>query len=308
MRLVFAGTPDFATTALQAIISAGHRAELVLTQPDRRSGRGMALRAPPVKEVARAFGIDVLQPPTLRDEAVLDRLRETGAEAMVVAAYGLMLPPAVLGLPRYGCLNIHASLLPRWRGAAPIQRAILAGDQETGVSIMQMDAGLDTGPVLLSEALPIGQEDTAGSLGQKVAMLGARLIVEVLAKLPLPARAQATEGVTYAGKIAKNEALLNWRSPAEQLVRQVRAFSPTPGAACALPERTVKIWRAVATADTGPPGLVLAAGHDAIRIACGKGALAVLELQPAGGKRMSAAEYVKGNRVAAGSQCALVQG
>lgn len=307
MKVVFAGTPQFAATALQAIIGAGHRVELVLTQPDRPGGRGLLLRPPPVKELARAQGIDVLQPATLRDDAVQARLREVGAEAMVVAAYGLILPRAILALPRHGCLNIHASLLPRWRGAAPIQRAILAGDAQTGVSIMQMDEGLDTGPVLLSEALPIAADDTGGTLGDKVAALGARLINEALARLPMAASPQSALGVSYANKIGKGEAALDWRLPAEQLVRQVRAFDPAPGAVCEIAGRAVKVWRAVAVADAGPPGMVLAADRGGIRIACGEGAMLVLELQQAGSRRLHAEQFLSGARIAAGLRCSLAE-
>ena len=198
MKLIFAGTPDFAATALAALIAAGHDVALVMTQPDRPAGRGMALQASPVKQLAERHGLPVFQPLTLKDPVAQDAVRAIGAEVMVVAAYGLILPQAVLDLPRYGCLNIHASLLPRWRGAAPIQRAILAGDTETGVCIMQMEAGLDTGPVLLREAFAIGDEDTTATLHDRLAALGARLIVEAVSRLPLPAEAQPSEGVTYA--------------------------------------------------------------------------------------------------------------
>jgi methionyl-tRNA formyltransferase len=234
MKLIFAGTPEFAAQSLSAILAAGHQVALVLTQPDRPSGRGMTLRPSPVKALALASGIEVFQPLTLKDPAVQERLHAVGAEVMVVAAYGLILPQAVLDLPRYGCLNIHASLLPRWRGAAPIQRAILAGDTETGVCIMQMEAGLDTGPVLLSDRLPLASDETAGSLHDKLADLGARLIVNALEKIPLPAVPQSDTGITYAAKIEKAEALLDWRLPAAEIERKVRAFNPFPGAATML--------------------------------------------------------------------------
>ncbi len=230
MKLIFAGTPEFAAQALDAIIAAGHEVALVLTQPDRPSGRGLALRASPVKERALAAGIGVFQPPTLRDVAAQETIRAVGAEAMVVAAYGLILPQVVLDMPRFGCINIHASLLPRWRGAAPIQRALLAGDAETGVCIMQMEAGLDTGPVLSSGELSIADDDTAATLHDKLAALGAELIVDALARLPLAPCPQPDAGVTYAAKIEKAEAPLDWRLPAIQLARQVRAFNPFPGA------------------------------------------------------------------------------
>ena len=259
MKLIFAGTPEFAALALRELIAAGHEIALVLSQPDRPAGRGMALQASAVKQVARAAGIEVFQPLSLRDEAAQARLREVGADLMVVAAYGLILPQVVLDLPRMGCLNIHASLLPRWRGAAPIQRAILAGDAETGVCIMQMEAGLDTGPVLRSEALPIGAKDNAASLHDKLAALGGRLIVEALRNLPLGAQSQPTEGVTYAHKIEKREAPLDWRSSAAQLVRQVRAFNPFPGATASIEGQTVKIWQAEAIEMDGVPGNILLA-------------------------------------------------
>ncbi len=305
MRLIFAGTPDFAARALRAIVDAGHQVELVLTQPDRPSGRGMALQASPVKQLAQSLGIEVFQPPTLRDPEAQERVRAVGAEAMVVAAYGLILPQAVLDFPRLGCLNIHASLLPRWRGAAPIQRAILAGDTESGVCIMHMEAGLDTGPVLLKEALPIGEEETAGSLHDKLAALGARLIVEALGQLPLPLLAQPESGVTYAAKISKSEASLDWRQSATQLGRQIRAFNPFPGALASLNGVAIKVWQAVPTEGSGEPGMVLASGKQGIVVACGEGALCLNELQKAGGKRLAAAQFLAGMPVVEGHRFAL---
>lgn len=305
MRLIFAGTPDFAARALQAIVDAGHQVELVLTQPDRPSGRGMALQASPVKQLAQSLGIAVFQPPTLRDPEAQERVRAVGAEVMVVAAYGLILPQAVLDFPRLGCLNIHASLLPRWRGAAPIQRAILAGDAESGVCIMHMEAGLDTGPVLLKEALPIGEEETAGSLHDKLAALGARLIVEALGQLPLPLLAQPESGVTYAAKISKSEASLDWRQSATQLGRQIRAFNPFPGALASLNGVAIKVWQAVPTEGSGEPGVVLASDKQGIVVACGEGALCLRELQKAGGKRLAAAQFLAGMPVAEGHRFAL---
>jgi methionyl-tRNA formyltransferase len=301
MKLIFAGTPEFAAQALSAILAAGHQVALVLTQPDRPSGRGMTLRPSPVKALALASGIEVFQPLTLKDPAVQERLHAVGAEVMVVAAYGLILPQAVLDLPRYGCLNIHASLLPRWRGAAPIQRAILAGDTETGVCIMQMEAGLDTGPVLLSDRLPLASDETAGSLHDKLADLGARLIVNALEKIPLPAVPQSDTGITYAAKIEKAEALLDWRLPAAEIERKVRAFNPFPGAATMLEGIPVKIWRAVAVPGGAAPGTVLAADRHGIVVACGDGALCLGELQKAGGKRLSAAQFLSGNALSPGA-------
>jgi methionyl-tRNA formyltransferase len=301
MKLIFAGTPEFAAQSLSAILAAGHQVALVLTQPDRPSGRGMTLRPSPVKALALASGIEVFQPLTLKDPAVKERLHTVGAEVMVVAAYGLILPQAVLDLPRYGCLNIHASLLPRWRGAAPIQRAILAGDTETGVCIMQMEAGLDTGPVLLSDRLPLASDETAGSLHDKLADLGARLIVNALEKIPLPAVPQSDTGITYAAKIEKAEALLDWRLPAAEIERKVRAFNPFPGAATMLEGIPVKIWRAVAVPGGAAPGTVLAADRHGIVVACGDGALCLGELQKAGGKRLSAAQFLSGNALSPGA-------
>jgi len=306
VRLVFAGTPEFAAQALQAILAAGHQVVLVLTQPDRHAGRGMELHASPVKQLALANGIEVFQPATLRDEAAQQRLRSVGADAMIVAAYGLILPQAVLDLPRLGCINIHASLLPRWRGAAPIQRALLAGDGETGVCIMQMDAGLDTGPVLLRASLPIAADETAATLHDRLAALGARLIVEALAQaLPVPSP-QPAAGATYAAKIDKAEAPLDWRLPALQLARQVRAFNPFPGAVARLPGVALKVWRAEAeaagaTTEPAEPGTVLAADRHGIVVACGDGALRLTELQKAGGKRLAVAQFLAGTPIAAGS-------
>ena len=305
MKLLFAGTPEFAAQSLSAILTAGHQVELVLTQPDRPSGRGMALRPSPVKALALASGIEVFQPLSLKDPVAQERLRAVDAEVMVVAAYGLILPQAVLDLPRYGCINIHASLLPRWRGAAPIQRAILAGDTETGVCIMQMEAGLDTGPVLLSDHLPIAPDETAGLLHDKLADLGARLIVKALGRLPLPASPQSDTGITYAAKIEKAEALLDWRLSAEELERKVRAFNPFPGASTTLEGTQVKIWRAIAVRGAAAPGTILAADRNGIVVACGEGALCLGELQKAGGKRLSAAQFLTGNALPEGAVFAL---
>ena len=303
MKLIFAGTPVFAAQALSAILAAGHQVALVLTQPDRQSGRGMAVHASPVKELALANGIEVFQPPTLKDDAAQQRLRDVGADAMIVAAYGLILPQAVLDTPRLGCINIHASLLPRWRGAAPIQRALLAGDRETGVCIMQMDAGLDTGAVLHRASLPIDDDDTAASLHDKLADLGARLIVEALAKSSLTPIAQPAQGATYAAKIDKAEAWLDWLLPASQLARQVRAFNPFPGAAARVGGNPLKVWRAEVESVDGiqaEPGTVLAADKAGIVVACGQGALRLTELQKAGGKRLPVAQYLGGSPLAAG--------
>ena len=306
MRLIFAGTPEFAATALVAIVDAGHDVMLVMTQPDRPAGRGMSLQPSPVKRLALERGIAVFQPSTLKDAAAQERIVATGAEVMVVAAYGLILPQAVLDLPYLGCVNIHASLLPRWRGAAPIQRALLAGDSETGVCIMQMEAGLDSGPVLLREAVPIGAEDTAGSLHDRLAVLAARLIVAALARLPLAGQPQPEEGVTYAHKIGKGDALIDWSVSAAELDRQVRAFNPVPGAQASLGGEAVKVWRAAAVAGNGEIGRILRVDRDSIVVACGAGALVVAELQKAGGRRLPVRQFLAGNPLAAGDRFDLV--
>ncbi len=300
MKIIFAGTPEFAAQALAAIADAGHEVALVLSQPDRPSGRGMALTASPVKRLALARGFAVFQPPSLKDAAAQERIRAAAAEVMVVAAYGLILPQAVLDLPRFGCINIHASLLPRWRGAAPIQRALLAGDGETGVCIMQMEAGLDTGPVLLRQALAIAPDDTAGSLHDRLAALGAALAVEALGSLPLPAEPQAGAGVTYAAKIEKAEAVIDWRRSAEELDRHIRAFDPFPGAQASLGGLGVKVWRAVPAAGAGPAGSILAVDKRGIVVACGRGALRLTEVQKAGGKRLPVGQFLAGHALAAG--------
>lgn len=308
MRLGFAGTPEFAAVALRALLAAGHEVELVLTQPDRAAGRGLALRPSPVKQLAQAAGLRLLQPATLRDAVVREEIRASRLEALIVAAYGLILPQAILDLPRWGCINIHASLLPRWRGAAPIQRAILAGDHETGISIMQMDAGLDSGPVLLSAGQPIRDDDTAASLHDRLAEQGAKLVVEVLDRLPFSGWPQPESGVTHAAKIGKAEAALDWRLAAAQLARQVRAFNPHPGASCVLNGKVLKVWAARPVVGSGSPGLILGAAHDGLLIACGEGALCVEEVQQAGGRRLSVAEFLNGTAVAAGSRCAVAAG
>ncbi|AHB07849.1 methionyl-tRNA formyltransferase [Pandoraea pnomenusa 3kgm] len=314
LRIVFAGTPEFAQTALAAIDAAGFPVELVLTQPDRPAGRGMKLQASPVKRYAQAHGMPVSQPPSLRRNgkypeeaaAAIEQLRALAPDVMVVAAYGLILPQEVLDLPRYGCLNIHGSLLPRWRGAAPIHRAIEAGDAQTGITIMQMDAGLDTGAMLLREAEPIGPDDTTATLHDRMAALGGRMIVDALQRLArdgkLPGEAQPEAGVTYAEKIAKHEAVLDWRKPAEVLARQVRAFDPFPGALGTIHDTAVKLWRASAVAAPAgaAPGTVLEVSADAIVIACGNGALRVTECQKPGGKRLPVREFLAGFALTSG--------
>jgi methionyl-tRNA formyltransferase len=303
MDLIFAGTPEFAARALEALIEAGHTIKLVLTQPDRPAGRGMQLHASAVKQVALKHDIPVYQPEKLRDPATHDPIRAADADCMVVAAYGIILPQAVLDMPRIGCLNIHASLLPRWRGAAPIQRAIEAGDAETGVTIMQMDAGLDTGAMLLKEALPISSEDTAATLHDKLAVQGARLIVDALARYAvLKAEPQPEAGISYAAKISKAEARIDWHRPAAAIERRIRAFDPFPGAATEFNGVAIKIWRAAVTDAAGPPGSVLAADDKGIVVACGEGALSLLQLQKPGSKRLQVREFRQGFELAAGDQ------
>jgi methionyl-tRNA formyltransferase len=300
LKLAFAGTPQFASLALQTIVAAGHEVALVLTQPDRPAGRGMKLQASAVKIVALQHGLTVMQPAGLRLDgrfaqdarACQAALQAAAPHAMVVAAYGLLLPPWLLELPRQGCLNIHASLLPRWRGAAPIQRAIEAGDATTGISIMQMDTGLDTGGVLLARSMPIEATDTAASLHDRLAELGARLIVEALDRLPgggLVAVPQPSDGVTHAPKILKHEAALDWRAPAATLERRVRAFDPFPGASLNDRGTTLKLWRAAVQPNArGNCGEVLSTLPQPLIVACGDGGLELLELQRPGGRRQPA--------------------
>ena len=304
MRLIFAGTPEFAAIALRALLAAGHHVPLVLTQPDRPAGRGMKLTPSPVKQVALEHGLAVRQPTSLKDAAIQQELTACGAEVMVVAAYGLILPKAVLEIPPRGCLNIHASLLPRWRGAAPIQRAIQAGDALTGVTIMAMDVGLDTGAMLLKEALPIQADDTAQTLHDKLAEQGARLIVTALAELEqgrLAGEKQDDAQACYAAKLTKEEAFLDWRHSATELDRQVRAYHPFPVAQARIHGETWRIWQARPVTGDGSPGHVLAADKNGILVACGSGALCITELQKAGGKRLRAVDFLAGNPLAAGA-------
>ena len=303
MKVIFAGTPEFAASALKAILAAGHEMPLVLTQPDRPSGRGQKLQLSPVKQVALAHGIPVHQPERLKDPATHQPIVDAAADVMVVAAYGLILPQAVLDIPRHCCLNIHASLLPRWRGAAPIQRAIEAGDRETGVTIMQMEAGLDTGPMLLTEALPIASNETAATLHDRLAAQGARLIVDALARLPeLRPQIQPESGVTYAQKIGKAEARIDWRCAAADIERRIRAFDPFPGTVAAFHGQDVKIWRAAVESRKGLPGEILAVEDDGIVVACGEGALRLTELQKPGSRRLPVADFLRGFPVSAGER------
>jgi methionyl-tRNA formyltransferase len=306
MRIIFAGTPEFAAKALAALIAAGHDVPLVLTQPDRPAGRGMKLAASPVKQLALDHGLPVAQPVSLKDPAVHAELAAVGADVMVVVAYGLILPAAVLSIPRLGCLNIHGSLLPRWRGAAPIQRALLAGDAETGITIIQMDAGLDTGAMLLRVPLPIEPADTAGTLHDKLADLGARTIVQALRGLEqgtLEPEPQDDARATYAAKLSKAEARLDWNRSAEELSRAVRAYNPFPVAQAALDGEIWRIWDAEPVADNGGvPGEIRAADKEGILVACGQGALRLTEIQKAGGKRLPAASFLQGNPVRVGQR------
>ncbi|MEZ2294358.1 methionyl-tRNA formyltransferase [Variovorax sp. RCC_210] len=310
LRVVFAGTPEFARVALEAIAAAGHEVVLVMSQPDRPAGRGMKLQASPVKQCAVASDWPVAQPRSLRldgkypDEAsaARDTLLAARPDVMVVAAYGLILPQWVLDLPVHGCLNIHASLLPRWRGAAPIHRAIEAGDAQTGITIMQMDAGLDTGDMLLREALDIGDDNTA-RLHDRLAELGGRMIVEALARIgTLERTPQPADGVTYASKVEKHEALIDWAQPADAIVRRIRAFDPFPGANSPLDGETVKLWTAhthahteAVSMDAAAPGTLLAVSDAGVTVAAAAGsAVTVTELQRPGGKRLAVADFLRG--------------
>ncbi len=307
MRIVFAGTPDFAASALKAIVEAGLNVVAVYTQPDRPAGRGMKLTASAVKTAALAHGIPVLQPERLKGADEQAALAALKPDVMVVAAYGLILPQAVLDIPTHGCINIHASLLPRWRGAAPIHRAIEAGDTESGVCIMQMEAGLDTGPVLATERAEIASNDTTGSLHDRLAALGAGAIVETLKRLqagsaPL-SQPQPTEGVTYAHKITSEEARIDWQQPAEAIERKIRAFNPAPGAWTVWRGEKLKIWSAKRLTDENE---MLSAGRafgqlhvdvsGRTLVSCGSGYLELVEIQRAGSKRMAAAAWRAGSQ------------
>jgi methionyl-tRNA formyltransferase len=290
------------------LLAAGHEVALVLTQPDRPSGRGLRAAPSAVKKLAQERGLEVFQPPTLKNEEALVRLAAAWPEALVVAAYGLLLPPRALTVAPLGALNIHASLLPRWRGAAPIQRALLAGDRETGITVMQMDAGLDTGPMLSQHRLAIAGGDDAQTLHDKLAALGAEAIVQALAGIaagslqPLP---QPEAGVSYAKKISKEEADIDWTQPCEEIERRLRALRPAPGARTQLRGEAVKLWRATCTTcapGNGAPGTVLESGATGVLIACGEGALLVSELQRAGGTRLASADFLRGCPIKAGER------
>ena len=297
MRIVFMGTPEFSVRVLDGLVAAGHEITCVYTQPPRPAGRGQADRPSPVHTRASALGLDVRHPRTLRDAAAHAEFAALNADVAVVVAYGLILPQAVLDAPKRGCLNIHASLLPRWRGAAPIQRAIMAGDAQTGVCIMQMEAGLDTGPVLMTRAIPIGATDTAGDLHDRLAVLGADAVIAALAQLDdLTPQPQREAGVIYAEKIDKSEARVDWTRPAEEIDRLIRGLSPFPGAWAMIAGKRVKLMRSRMAQGAGLPGTVL----DGLTIACGQGAVAITEVQPEGKPRMPAEAYLRGARIAPG--------
>ena len=315
LRVIFAGTPEFAAEALGQILAAGYTVPLVLTQPDRPAGRGMKLHASAVKQLAMQHKIPVIQPLSLRLDgkhasgavAAQVAIAEAKADVMVVAAYGLILPQWTLDTPRLGCLNIHASLLPRWRGAAPIHRAIEAGDEQTGVVIMQMDAGLDTGDMLLSGVLEIATDDTTATLHDRLALMGGELVLRALSDAQLgklhPVK-QPESDITYAHKIEKTEAPVNWLQSAEVIGRRVRAFNPFPAVSAQLGADVIKLWRAKVenSVHTKAAGTVLSADEHGVRVACGQGILCVTELQRAGGKRLSAAEFLRGFPLSVG-QC-----
>ena len=301
MRLIFAGTPEFAATALRELIAAGHDIALVLTQPDRPAGRGLKLKSSPVKEVALQYGLRLGQPISLRNKDEQQVLRKINAELMVVAAYGLILPEAVLGIPKRGCLNIHASLLPRWRGAAPIQRAILAGDVGTGITIIQMGVGLDTGDMLSVHPVAIAGDDTAATLHDKLAVAGARAIVYTLTTLSRlnPIR-QPEVGVTYAQKLSKVEALVDWERSADDVARLIRAYNPSPGAYTLLAGEVLKLWMGSVEDGQAEPGLIVSAGASGILVGCGSRLVRLTILQPAGKKRLLACDFVAGRGHLAG--------
>lgn len=300
LRIVFMGTPSFAVPTLTEILGQGHEVVAVYTQPPRAAGRGMALRQSPVQEAAERFGLPVFSPTSLKSAEEQERFASFEADVAVVVAYGLLLPPAILAAPEHGCLNLHASLLPRWRGAAPIARAIMAGDSETGVMVMQMEAGLDTGPVVMSERVPIGPDQTAGELTERLSRLGADLMVRSLAALSrgaLGTRPQPEEGVTYAKKIEKSETRLDWSRPAAEIHNHIRGLSPDPGAWFELdtgkgPER-IKVLRSALADGEGKPGTVL---DDRLTIACGSGAVRLIEVQRAGKQPAKAEEFLRGLR------------
>lgn len=298
LRVVFAGTPDFAALSLKALVNSQHQVIQVITQPDRPQGRGKKVVFSDTKELALANGIPVWQPQSLRNENVIAQLTALKPDVLVVVAYGLIIPPEVLAIPTYGCLNVHGSLLPRWRGAAPIHRAIQAGDKETGATIMLMDEGLDTGPMLYKVTTPIADDDTGGTLYQRVAEQGAKALVHVLDDLVrfiANQEVQDDAGATYAHKLTKAEGALDWEQPAELLARQVRAFNPWPVAWAQLKDNIIRVWAAEALANKGAPGEILTANEQGIEVACGEGSLLITSLQMPGKKRLTAQEVLNGH-------------
>jgi methionyl-tRNA formyltransferase len=306
MRIVFAGTPDFSVPPLQALIEAGHEIVAVYTQPDRPAGRGRNLKASPVKQLALSHNMAIYQPATLKSAEAELTLRELAPEIMIVVAYGLILPQTILDIPRHGCLNIHASLLPRWRGAAPIQRAIEAGDDESGVTIMQMDAGLDTGDMLLTQHCSITDTDTAQSLHDKLAMLGAEAIVKTLDQLQsgqLQPIQQNEAQASYAAKLSKAEAVIDWAQSASNIQRKIRAFNPWPVAVCQWQGKRLRLWNAISgntEAKDQPPGTIISASTDGIEVQTGEGTVLITELQAEGGKTLLAREFLNGNPLSPG--------
>jgi len=307
MRIVFAGTPAFAATVLAKLLEARHEVALVLTQPDRLGGRGLRPLPSAVKRFSEEHRLDVFQPASLKEAQTLARLAEARPDAIVTAAYGLVLPAPVLDLPPRGALNVHASLLPRWRGAAPIQRALLAGDRETGITIIRMDTGLDTGPMLDRRAIAIGERDDFGSLHDRLAAIGGDLMATVLEQLAAghaQETPQPSEGASYAPKIRDAETAIDWSKSAREIERAVRAFRPAPGAQTVVRGMQCKLWGARLTEGTAEAGIVLAVGPEGIRVACGEGALEITELQRAGGRRLPAAEFLRGCPLAVGERLA----
>jgi len=306
LKIIFAGTPQFAVSALEALLETDHEVVAVLTQPDRPSGRGMQLAPSPVKQLALANKLFIMQPPTLKSLEVQLQLAEFNADVMVVAAYGLILPLSVLHIPKYGCLNIHASLLPRWRGAAPIQRAILAGDEETGITIMQMDEGLDTGKMLLKKSCHINTLDTAQTLHDKLAKLGAQAIIEILSDSKLASltgEVQAETQATYAAKLNKLEAELDWTQNAAQILRAIRAFNPVPGAYSYINSTKIKIWQANEAEECkGAPGTITGINKNGIQVACGKGTVNLQYLQKPNGKSLPSYEFAQGFKLNIGDR------